>query len=471
MTRNIYEKEPKMTRNISKFILAVMLASLMVCITIQVQAKMTVEQAAKLKNELTPTGGKRAENKEGSIPAWTEGLSKIPENVVFDPSKGHHPDPFTEDKILFTITSENVDQYKDKLTPGQLDLFKRYPDSWKMHIYPTRRTVAFSDKVYKGTYDNALSAELVGDDGSMENYYVGYPFPIPSNGAEAILNFLNRPMGSKNFAYATLAVVVEPNGQQTRSRVENIFMSLAEGVSREKFDPEDFTTGFLYAFKTPPGRKGELFLRLFRGDYRKSDAGGWAYMPGQRRVRRAPNVFYDGVDASSGGLMTNDGSYMYSSKIDRFDWKLIKEKKEIFVPYNCYRLDLESNVDLLLTPRHPNPEFVRWELHRVWEVVATLKEGFRHAYGKRVYYLDEDSWHILLKDAYDTRGSLWRYSFSCGKQFYELPAYRMVSFHNFDKQVDTYYSAGLVNGQPPFDNEDIPTSYFSVQHLRKLGKR
>ncbi len=51
---------------------------------------------------------------------------------------------------------------------------------------------------------------------------------------------------------------------------------------------------------------------------------------------------------------------------------------------------------------------MRWELHRVWVVEATLKPGKRHIYQKRVFYFDEDSWVALASDEYDARGQLYR---------------------------------------------------------------
>ena len=55
-----------------------------------------------------------------------------------------------------------------------------------------------------------------------------------------------------------------------------------------------------------------------------------------------------------------------------------------------------------------NADLMRYELHRVWVVEATLKEKSNHIYGKRVFYLDEDSWSLLGEDCYDTRGNIWR---------------------------------------------------------------
>ena len=87
-------------------------------------AKITAEEAATLGGDtLTPVGAERAGNADGSIPPWTGGLTEFPAGYV----EGERlVDPFADEEPLFTITAENVDQYADKLTPGQIAMFKRY---------------------------------------------------------------------------------------------------------------------------------------------------------------------------------------------------------------------------------------------------------------------------------------------------------------------------------------------------------
>jgi hypothetical protein len=93
-----------------------------------------------------------------------------------------------------------------------------------------------------------------------------------------------------------------------------------------------------------------------------------------------------------------DDVYVFNGPMDRWDWKLIG-KKEMYVPYNAYKAVYESKVKELFTPKHVNPSCVRWELHRVWVVEATLKPGKRHLYKKRRFYLDEDSWRAVAAEA------------------------------------------------------------------------
>src|SRR3954463_2787464 len=92
--------------------------------------------ANRLGQDLTPLGAEKAGNADGSIPAWTGGITTPPAGYT----KGaHHPDPFKDDQVLFTITAANADKYADKLTAGSVALLKAYAD-YSMPVYATHRT-------------------------------------------------------------------------------------------------------------------------------------------------------------------------------------------------------------------------------------------------------------------------------------------------------------------------------------------
>src|SRR5687768_646749 len=110
---------------------------LAMCVALPAGAKVSKEEADKLKGELMPIGGEKAANKDGTIPAWDGGLTKSPACYKGPPAR--YCDPFTEDKPKFVITAQNVAQYKDKLSVGQLAMFRKYP-TYKMKVYGTRRT-------------------------------------------------------------------------------------------------------------------------------------------------------------------------------------------------------------------------------------------------------------------------------------------------------------------------------------------
>src|SRR5262249_50329042 len=76
-------------------------------------AGVTAQDAEALKTTLMPLGGERAGNKDGTIPAWDGGYSKVPPGYK---SGQPRPDPFADEKPLFSITAANVAQYRDHLS-------------------------------------------------------------------------------------------------------------------------------------------------------------------------------------------------------------------------------------------------------------------------------------------------------------------------------------------------------------------
>lgn len=163
---------------------------------------------------------------------------------------------------------------------------------------------------------------------------------------------------------------------------------------------------------------------------------------------------------------------MFNGATDRYNWKLVG-KQEIYIPYNAYKL-IGNNLKYsdVLRPGHLNPEFPRYELHRVWVVDATLKEGASHIYKRRTFYIDEDSWMIVVADKYDARDELWRVSEAHSINVYNLPmTYPMLEVHH-DLQSGRYLAMGLRNEEPKiYEPLKRTEADFTPSGLRGLGTR
>jgi len=136
---------------------------------------------------------------------------------------------------------------------------------------------------------------------------------------------------------------------------------------------------------------------------------------------------------------------MMNGAPDRYNWELVG-KKEMYIPYNSYKLlDRDLKYTDIVRPGHMNQELTRYELHRVWHVRATLKEGERHIYARRDIYFDEDSWQAAVIDQYDGRGELWRVSEAHAVQFYDrdVPWYAVETI--YDVLSGRYLVLGLTN--------------------------
>ncbi|MBO9481176.1 DUF1329 domain-containing protein [Salinisphaera sp. G21_0] len=430
-------------------------------------AAVSAEEAKRLKNELTPFGAERAGNKEGTIPAWTGDLVAV--DGGYDPKRVTRADPFANEKPLFEITAKNYKEYQDKLSNGVIALFEAYPDTFRIPVYKTHRTFTAPERIINNTLKNATSAELANSGNGFTGAVAGTPFPIPQNANEIIWNHITRWQGISAEG-VNEAVMVQPSGQRKRevSNYDVYFKYYDPNVTAEELD----NTLYFYLREqiTPVRDAGELTLVKETVDQVAEPRKAWIYLPGQRRVKKAPTTAYD----TPSGFILTDEIDLYNGSPDRFDWQIVG-KQEMYIPYNNYALaskDLPD--DVLLTPNHLNPDYTRWELHRVWVIEGNLKEGTRHLYSKRRMYIDEDSWAGAIMEAYDSRGELWRVSTAHLKMAYELPAMMSQPTVYHDLASTAYSVSNLENGKTGMRNilaEQKPLSFWRSANLRRLGKR
>jgi hypothetical protein len=300
---------------------------------------------------------------------------------------------------------------------------------------------------------------------------IGIPFPIPRSGQEAIWNHLLRYRGdiaSRKIAQAPMT----RGGNYTLVKFEDEFNLLysQEGMTEEKLRNRILL--FKQEVNAPARLAGNVLLVHETLNQVKEPRAAWVYNPGQRRVRRAPNVAYDNPGTAADSLRTSDQFDMFNGAPDRYDWKLVG-KKEIYIPYNSYKLhsDQLKYTDILF-PLHLNPEHLRYELHRVWVVEATLREGARHIYKRRTLYVDEDSWQIMAADIYDKRDQLWRVSEGHSIEYYEVPTFWTTLEVHYDLQSGRYLALGLDNESTMYDFNILRNEKdYSPGALRRAGKR
>ena len=452
----------------------------LVCIALAVSlpalGKVPKDQADRLlppKGDLTPMGGEKAGNKEGTIPAWTSGWTTPPKDWKGPGTRV--VDPFPEDKPVFTITPENLARYKASLTPGQVALFARYPKDYRMDVYQTRRTAGAPKFVYEATYNNALNAELGSNGEAVVNGITGIPFPIPQNGTEAIWNHKLRYRGQGGRRINVQAAVTD-SGNYTLSKLREDFRIQYSSRGIKPEDLHNVSIYFMQVVTEPPRLAGAITLVHETMDQVKEPRRAWQYNPGQRRLRRAPQVGYDNPGTASDGLRTNDQFDGFNGALDRYTWKLMG-KREIYVPYNDYRLasDKIKYADIL-KPGHINADLARYELHRVWVVETNLKPGTSHIYKRRTFYVDEDSWQIVAVDCYDKRDQLWRVQETHSDAVYDPGAVTQESSGALGPVVEVVhdlnsrrYLAMSMSNEEPVGYETIwPGAYFDPANVSKL---
>ncbi|HYC72722.1 MAG TPA: DUF1329 domain-containing protein [Opitutaceae bacterium] len=423
-----------------------LLLSLSLCLLSAGPAAIAPADVNRLGRDLTPLGGEKGGNADGSIPAWNGGITAPP--AGYRPGM-HHPDPFADDQPQFTITAANADQHAARLTPGHLALLKAY-DTYRMPVYPTRRSASNPPRIYEATRQNAASAQLTEGGNGVSGSVVGVPFPIPQNGLEVIWNHLTRYRGVA--ASRTIAQAApQRNGsyQLVDFEDEFLFNYTRDGITEADLD--NVLIYFKQAVTAPARLAGSILVVHETMDQVKEPRRAWLYNTGQRRVRRAPNVAYDNPGTAADGMRTSDQFDMFNGAPDRYEWKLVG-KREMYVPYNSYKLhsgDLKFSD--VLKPLHINQDLTRYELHRVWIVDATLKPGTSHLYTRRTFYIDEDSWQVLAVDQYDGRGQLWRVSEAHCINYYDAQIFWSTLEVHTDLQAGRYLAIGLDNERPMYN--------------------
>jgi Protein of unknown function (DUF1329) len=325
--------------------------------------------------------------------------------------------------------------------------------------------------VYDNTFKNATRARLVDGATGVDGALSGVPFPLPKDGQEVIWNH-RLAWGGQSVQSVIRVYMTSADGKRAMA---------SQGVQTFRnayFDPNaslDTFDGYYQFGKflaTAPGYKaGEAILAHETLNPAKHPRTLWQYLVGQRRVRKAPSIAYDTPDFVTSGIGLADEAFMLFGPLDKHDLKLVG-KKELFIPYNN-TMAAQVKIDDLLMQHHLNPSVVRWELHRVWEIEATLKPGQRHVVSKRKYYVDEDTWQIVTFDGWDANGELWRMNYTLFPFVADMPG--LVSNHlwgGYNLQEGSYYINMAPNELPYWMKQvQLSPTFFSPETLASEGSR
>lgn len=449
---------------------SILVAALAATFAGQAMAAVSADEAKQLGTTLTLNGAEKGANKEGTIPAFTG--TPIAPPASFKPGSGIRPDPFANEKPRVVITGKNMGEYADKLTEGTKELLKRHA-GYRVDVYPTHRTMVPPKQVLENSQKNATTARTTEDGLGLENALPGIPFPIPKTGNEAMWNHLVRYQ-SIGFNTKYDSWTVDSAGVAslaTHAEATYEWPAYAPGNIKSVMKGNDPYWRLKLNYKGPARRAGEALMLIDSVNPMEQGRRAWQYLPGQRRVKLAPDIAYDTPNAGSAGASTYDDAQVFNGKMDRFDFKLVG-KKEMIVPYNAYRLQYHPKSEDITTPNFVNPDLVRWELHRVWVVEATLKPGKRHVYSKRVFYLDEDTWNAVASDQYDARGQLYRSGFAALTYSYDANAISSDTQIFYDFASGSYAMLGLFGKYFLKHATDVlPANQWSPESLSGAGVR
>ena len=429
----------------------------------QAQAKVDAAQAERLGRDLTPLGAEQAANADGSIPAWTGGVTPPP---GYQPGM-HNPDPYAQDREVYRVDVSNLAQYQHQLPAGLADLLTRHAD-YHLRVFPSRRSVSNPQRIYRATRENATRAELIANGNGIRGAAAGIPFPIPQEGMEVIWNHILHYKGENTHFINNQAVVINGNSNLIKRDRAIYYVYNREGMTTAELD--NTLLYYKYVVTAPAKLAGTALVIQDPLDQVLTTRRAWRYSPDSRRVRRLPLLAYDSVQPDTSDLATADVVDSFNGAPDRYDWTLVG-KQEMLVPYNSYAVHQKGiSYDQIVLPRTLNPELLRYELHRVWIVEAALRTGYSHPYAARRFYIDEDSWQILAVDLRDKDGELIGLQESHPINYYDVPMFGSTLETLYHLQDNNYFVDGLDNNEPMYDfDANLTPRDFSPQALRRSG--
>lgn len=420
----------------------------------------------RLAKDLTPVGAERVGNGK-DIPAWKGGLKS---------SKSHqsgqfHSNPYFREKPLYTITKTNMEKFKNRLSPGSQKLLQQFP-SMELPVYKTHRSASYPDYVYEGIKQNVNSASLMKYGAGVSGSRISSPFPIPKNGLEVLWNHTLRFRG-QSISYQASTVHVNAAGSRAVTLRDYKYYF---GYSDPELSTSELNNKIFFLKRktlAPATQAGGITLVHETLDQVRSPRKSWIYVPGQRRVRRTPNLNHDTPDGATDSLRTIDQVDMFNGAPTYYNWELVG-KQEMYIPYNSYLLHSPNlTVEDIAGPAHLNPKLLRYEAHRVWVVEATLRTGLQHRYAKRRYYFDEDSWSIVYAEEYDEKGELWQFSESHLINYFEVPLMFSTLENTYDFKDGRYFAEGIDNDRGATYNYNVEYSKrdFTTSAIRREAKR
>ncbi|PTU33130.1 DUF1329 domain-containing protein [Stenotrophobium rhamnosiphilum] len=441
------------------------------CLTLagQANAKVSTAEAAQIGQSLTEVGAEKAASADGRIPAWTGGIKPADFGTKFANFKqgNFYPELFSEDKPLLKITHDNYKKYVTELPAGAQLMLERYPQYF-LNVYKSRRTAAYPDFIAKATQENATTAHLEGGD-DLKDSKLGFPFPIPKTGMEAIWNHKVRYLGSTVDQTGNFLVVSPDGGIHSASYTQSVRFQYANPKMAQE-DKRGMIFQLVRTQVAPPRLAGQVTMAW---EYQDGSREAWLYTPGTHRVLKAPSLGFDAPMVGTDGGVSIDQGDMFNGSLKQYSWKLLG-KRAMYIAYNNYHLQQPSlKYSALIRARHLAPEHLRYELHRVWVVEATLAPGQKNVIAKRVFYIDEDSWTIAAVDCYDSRNQLWRYQeghlFPLIVNQIVVPAPMAV----YDFTSGRYVLTNLVNELPYVAKFDVKFSadYFTPQRILSSGRQ
>ncbi len=377
-------------------------------------------------------------------------------------------------KAGMTIDASNWSGLKKAIPAGLEILITKYkltlPTTAYKAVHPSDGYIAATNKYFgqPQLIDTGSEARKTG----IKNYTAGLPFPNPKNGLEVAWNYQYSYNGDDGtFHYGVYWVSAKDGVERWE---EWVWEYIIRTINRTDIAPipaiEQFLkksiqyTSMTYAIQ-PYDKRG--FGALYSRYIEPKDQEGWIYVPTMKRELR--NTFGSKGDAWNSTDLLYEDVRGFMGYPEWMNWKLLEKRTIMATMHAGIPLGKEARdkvFDFQTWP-HWNPK-MKWEPRPVYVVEVTPK--FKdYPYSKMVMYIDSETYYIVLKEAYDKKGKLWKVlinAYNDSKDMTKYPPGIGTSLI-IDLQAEHATAFPSYNFKA---NVGLKPGKFKVSTLRKMGK-
>ena len=331
-----------------------------------------------------------------------------------------HADAPTDGVREGTYTVDDLAKLRAYLPPGFAGLFD-FPEL-VVEIMETQHYVPA--QVYRMATEQFAGTARIGPDGRLESHTVGRPFsasqveaaPLEQAGYMVAWNHIFR---WQHYGYSARSLLsyVESGAGGTQTA------GMAGGGSATRSMTVDYRRVYLgklaqeadndYRFDI--GDKGDLYWKESLEFLEPFDVAGskfvieraldpeagdqvFSYIAGERRVRRLSAK--ERADSFMGTDLTLDDSQGFSGRVLDYTWNYLGRKVVMHV-------SASRNAQAEFFGPNSNVPLDRWQLRPCYVVELTPKWE-EHPYGRRVQFIDTESFNNALSLIFDRSDSLWK---------------------------------------------------------------
>jgi hypothetical protein len=221
----------------------------------------------------------------------------------------------------------------------------------------SRRTATAPDRVKESIKYNAANATLANQGkGVVANYKEVTPFPITSDGLEAIWNHIFRWRGGIGVIQNEAGFAPQVDGSATKVSPDGqLLVQPGGGQGGQPVREHHLLVHLRGDGAVAAGRQPGAAAREHRPVARAAAGVALQRRPAAGGAARPMSASTTPSDAAD-GLLASDQVDMYNGSPERYDWKLLG-KKELYIPYNNYEMNQPAvKYKDLLTPGHLNQQ-------------------------------------------------------------------------------------------------------------------